>query len=110
MSAPYMLAQAEAETRAWSGREHRFGVSFKQGHRVGFRDGVDWARSTVVSWETITPQDRADHIESCGSCVFCADHRAWGFCTSCGSDPVEALPPEGLSRCCGSVVSFGRAA
>lgn len=70
---------------------------------------VAWPEA-LPEWDDLTVADQLDHIEWCGGCGMCADHRAWGVCPSCGSDPVEALPPEGLSRCCGSRVSFGRAA
>lgn len=96
------LAQAAAESKAWKASGHRFGVSFKQGHRIGFRDGLAYAGP---SWVTLTPAQQLDHIEACPVCIFCEVGRAVGTCTSCG-DVKEALPPEGLSRCCGSVVTF----
>ena len=98
------LAQAAAETRAWNGRRDHYGsVSFKQGHRLGWRDALAYVGPT---WLTITPAQRLEHIEQCRDmCFACADHRAIGVCVSCG-DTKEALPPFGESRCCGSQVAF----
>lgn len=103
VSPSWGLAQAAAETRMLAKQSNRFGhVSVTQGHRIGFDDGVAYAGP---SWVTITPAQQLEHIESCAVCIFCESGRAWGRCVSCG-DVKEALPPLGLSRCCGSPVTF----
>lgn len=45
--------QATAEDRAWAGQGRNYGVSFKQGHRRGWRDFVEWAVRTggPIHWE-----------------------------------------------------------
>lgn len=60
-----------------------------------------------ATYESLTPVEQLAHIESCDGCTFCVNGRAFGVCPSCGDDMAEALPPEGLSRCCGSVVTEG---
>jgi hypothetical protein len=51
------LAQAHAEDRAWAARGGSFGVSFKQGHRTGWRDGIEWVvRAHRVQWEATVLQ------------------------------------------------------
>lgn len=89
---------------AWSERDviRRYGNASRDGFLNGFREGVVHAGP---SWLTITDAQRLEHIEACSVCLFCEGGRAWGRCSSCG-DVKEALPPEGLSRCCGSVVSL----
>lgn len=72
----------------------------------GFANGFRIAAAASPSWSTITPAQQLEHIEACDVCIFCEAGRAWGRCTSCG-DTKEALPPLGLSRCCGSPVAFG---
>lgn len=97
------LAMAAAESAAWSRNRNRYGTSFKQGFRLGWRDGLAHAGA---SWVTLTDQQRAEHIEICaGTCVFCEDHRTFGACTKCGSE-TEALGADELSRCCGSRVTL----
>ena len=72
---------------------------------TGFANGFRIAAAAAPSWATITPAQRLEHIEVCSLCIFCDVGRAWGTCTSCG-DVKEALPPDGLSRCCGSQVTL----
>lgn len=58
-------------------------------------------------WECMTAADHAEHRDWCHSgCATCADHRAWGECVTCGGD-TEAVGPDELSRCCGSLVYLG---
>lgn len=97
VSPSWGLAQAAAETRAWQTRQHRFGVSFKQGHRVGWADGITFAGT---SWATIDEPDREHHRQTCyDTCIFCEAHRVFGECTACHGES-EALGPDELSRCC----------
>lgn len=58
-----------------------------------------------MDWDELTLPDKLDHIETCTLCDMCEPHRAFGVCRSCG-DTKEALPPEGLSRCCGTRVNL----
>jgi hypothetical protein len=45
------MAQAQAEDAAFARTRDRYGVSFKQGHRHGWRDGIEWVvRSHRVHW------------------------------------------------------------
>lgn len=97
------IAMAAAETAAWTRNRNRYGTSFKQGFRLGWRDGLAHAG---VSWVKLTDQQREEHIENCDhTCVFCEDHRTFGACTKCGSE-TEALGADELSRCCGSRVTL----
>lgn len=44
--------QAVAESAAVARNRNRYGVSFKQGHRTGWREAVEWiVRSHRVQWE-----------------------------------------------------------
>jgi len=92
------LAQAAAETRALNGRRDHYGsVSFKQGHRLGWRDGLTYAGT---SWNTITPAQQADHRQECRwGCILDADYRLFGECRGCGGQ-TEAIGPDELSTCC----------
>lgn len=50
-----------------------------------------------LAWAAI---DHADHRSVCpDGCIVCADYRAWGTCTRCGADDVEA-DDDGRSLCC----------
>lgn len=52
MNANAMLAQASAESAAFARIRSRYGVSFKQGHRTGWREAIEWmVRSHRVQWE-----------------------------------------------------------
>ena len=99
LTAPEWVAYME-----WSEKDllRRYGKASQTGYMHGFRDGVVYAGP---SWVTITDAQRLDHIEACSVCLFCEVGRSWGRCRSCG-DVKEALPPEGLSLCCGSPVTF----
>lgn len=45
--------QALAESAAFARTRNRYGVSFKQGHRTGWREAVEWiVRSHHVQWES----------------------------------------------------------
>ncbi len=68
---------------------------------------LDGRRSVKPNWEALSTAAKLAHLETCWSCEVCADGRAWGVCSSCGRDPVEALPPFAESRCCGSPVALG---
>jgi len=48
------LAQSRCETERWDVQQHRYGVSFKQGHRSGFWDGV---------LHTLTVQSQVDDLD-----------------------------------------------
>lgn len=74
----------------------RYGRASQSGFMAGFRV----AASAGPSWATITPAQRSEHFDVCrDGCVFCADHRAFGECRSCGGQS-EALGADELSRCC----------
>lgn len=46
------LAQATAETAAFDASRVSYGVSFKQGHRAGWRGAIEWiVRAHRVHWE-----------------------------------------------------------
>ena len=57
---PVLTAQATAEDRAWAANRDNYGVSFKQGHRTGWRDFADWAVRTAgpIHWETRVTETR----------------------------------------------------
>lgn len=56
------------------------------------------------AWEDLGASEHDEHRATCDTgCSWCEEHRAWGECRSCGTDPVEAND-EGLSPCCGSIV------
>lgn len=56
-------------------------------------------------WEDFDTTARAEHREHCvDACPTCDGHRAWGVCTTCGTN-TERLD-QGESRCCGSVVAL----
>lgn len=75
----------------------RYGRASRTGFVQGFDRGVRFAGP---SWVTITPAQRAEHLDVCrDGCVFCADHRAFGECKACGGQS-EALGTDELSRCC----------
>lgn len=45
--------QAVAESAAFARNRNRYGVSFRQGHRTGWREAVEWmVRSHRVQWES----------------------------------------------------------
>lgn len=99
--------QEQAAYDAWCAqRRYRVGGTallnaFLDGYRARGRE-----LTASPAWDALSHHDQLDHIEACWGCTLCAEGRAFGSCTSCGDDPVEALPPEGLSRCCGSVVNL----
>lgn len=103
---PLVSTVTPAEQVAWdawaSRNHHRYGSAQFNAFLAGMRT----ERITSPSWVTLTPAQQLEHIEACDVCIFCEAGRAWGRCATCG-DTKEALPPLGLSRCCGSRVAFG---
>lgn len=96
------VSNGEEETAylAWLGKNPlKYGRAGRDAFLAGYR-------AAKPSWVAMTTAEQLTHIETCWSCALCADGRTFGACTSCGKDPVEALPSEGLSRCCGSVVTL----
>lgn len=54
IKADHGLAQVRCETERWNVQQHRLGVSFKQGHRSGFWDGVAY---------TLAMQAKVDELD-----------------------------------------------
>lgn len=91
-----------AAYEAWTAKNlNRYGSAQMNAFLAGFRAALP----ITPTWDAFSVPDKLDHIEGCWGCSLCHEGRAWGRCSSCG-DTKEALPPEGLSRCCGSVVAL----
>jgi hypothetical protein len=96
-------AAERAAYEAWlAANRNRYGTALMNAFLAGYRA----ATPKMPTWDSLSTADKLDHAEACWGCALCLDGRAWGICTSCGLDPVEALPPEGYGRCCGSVVAL----
>jgi len=57
----------------------------------------------MPTWDDVDREGRTWHREVCANtCAWCADHRLFGTCSSCGAWPREA-DDDGYG-CCGSVI------
>lgn len=66
---------------------------------------VAWP-DALPEWEDLDLDGIDDHRSWClDSCVFCENHREWGYCPACGHGNAEAI--DGLTVCCKADVRFG---
>jgi hypothetical protein len=56
----HALAQAAAETAAYD--RTRMGVSYKQGHRRGWWDAVEWVLQTQLGWDSLTEGEAIEEL------------------------------------------------
>lgn len=102
-----MTTAEQTAYQAWLTRKNyrTFGSALRNAYLDGRRD-LEAEQAKTDPWAAMSTAEKLEHIEGCWGCTTCVDGRAFGSCSKCGDDNVEALPPEGLSRCCGSVVAL----
>ena len=96
------LAQAAAATTAWAGNQHRFGVSWHQGHREGWWAAVEWLLHAQTGWEAATEYEAILELRKGSGSIyyplFYTDPTVWIQCPEDGRTVVDR---EGLCRECG---------
>lgn len=93
------LAQAAAETRAYD--RTRMGVSYKQGHRRGFWDGILWVLQQQSQWESLSEAEAIEELrKGLGSIyhpLFADDPKVW---VDCPRDGRVTVTKEGTCDRC----------
>jgi hypothetical protein len=86
------LAQAAAESRAYN--HTRTGVSYKQGHRRGWLDGILWVLQQQSQWETLTEGEAIAELRKGNGSIyyplFASDPKVFADCPRDGRTPVDA--------------------
>jgi hypothetical protein len=85
------LAQAAAESRAYD--RSRMGVSYKQGHRRGFWDAVEWVLAQQLEWDNLTEGEAILELRKGQGSIywplFREDPRIWVDCPRDGRVTVS---------------------
>ncbi|MGW9587464.1 hypothetical protein [Microbacterium sp. NPDC055455] len=68
LRADHGLAQAAAETRAYD--RTRMGVSYKQGHRRGWWDAIEWVLAQQLEWDNLTETEAIEELRKGQGSVF----------------------------------------
>lgn len=62
------LAQAAAESRTYD--RTRIGVSYRQGHRTGWWQAVEWVLQTQLGWDSLTEGEAIEELRKGQGSVF----------------------------------------
>lgn len=86
MRTDHGLAQAAAESAAFN--PLRYGTSYRQGHRRGFWDGIEYVLTTLARWDSLSTGEQVTELgKGIGSIfhpLFADDPRVWGDCPQDG--------------------------
>jgi hypothetical protein len=70
------------------------GVSYKQGHRRGWWDAVEWVLQTQLGWDSLTEGEAIEELRKGGASLyhplFKDDPRVWVDCPRDGRTVVDA--------------------
>jgi hypothetical protein len=99
----FLVMSDDERTEYESWREERAPYRDGSAQQRAFVEGMRrQARLTADPWQALGADGQEEHRQTCHAlCKVCEAHRAFGACTSCGSE-TEATGPDELSRCCGS--------
>ena len=86
--ADYGLIQASRESRAWESHKHNFGISYKQGHRRGWWDAVQWVLDAQRGWDALDTPIQVTELGKGQASIyyplFAHDPKVWADCPNDG--------------------------
>lgn len=102
LSTDQRMTAQRSEDAAFAATGQRFGVSYRQGYRAGWREGIEWMQRTLAGWDQLPADDAISELRKGDRSVywplFKDDPRVWVDCPDDGRVVVGA---EGLCDRCG---------
>lgn len=101
----YGLTEAEHETQRWEERgRHRFGVSWRQGYRTAWWDGVEWLLNLQHDYENLTNSEVVAELRKGPASIYwplkADDPKAWLLCDHCRTR--QLFDARGICDHCGT--------
>lgn len=100
--ADHMLAQAKAETASFGGARLSHGVSFKQGHRAGWWEGVEYVLTLQAQMDSLTVGEMLTELRKGPGSIYWplkeADPTFWADCPRC--EVPQLIDVQGLCPAC----------